>query len=44
MSTRPSPQTPAALPSLGELFPPLGLVVRAGELALRPFADQDLPE
>ena len=44
MSTRPSPQTPAALPSLGELFPPLGLVVRAGELTLRPFADQDLPE
>lgn len=44
MSARTAPESPTALPSLGELFPPLGLVVRAGELALRPLADQDLPE
>jgi RimJ/RimL family protein N-acetyltransferase len=44
MSTRPAPQSPVDLPSLGELFPPFGLVVRAGDLTLRPLADADLPE
>ena len=31
-------------PDLADLFPPLGLVVRAGDLTLRPLADADLPE
>ncbi len=44
MSTHPFQESPAALPALGELFPPLGLVVRAGDLTLRPLADADLPE
>jgi RimJ/RimL family protein N-acetyltransferase len=44
MSTRPTPESPVDLPALGELFPPLGLVVRAGDLTLRPLSDDDLPE
>ncbi|MEE1619680.1 GNAT family N-acetyltransferase [Brachybacterium sp. J153] len=34
----------STLPDLATLYPPLGLVVRAGELTLRPLADADLPE
>ena len=29
---------------LAALYPPLGLVVRAGDLTLRPLSDEDLPE
>ncbi|WP_341854248.1 GNAT family protein [Brachybacterium sp. GPGPB12] len=31
-------------PALSALYPSLGLVVRAGDLTLRPLADEDLPE
>lgn len=31
-------------PDLSTLYPPLGLVLRAGELTLRPLADADMPE
>src|SRR5699024_2778768 len=30
-------------PGLDELYPPLGLRIRAGDLTLRPFTDADLP-
>lgn len=33
-----------APPSLADVFPPHGLVVRAGDLTLRPLTDADLPE
>ena len=33
-----------SLPDLAALFPPFGLVVRAGALTLRPYTDADLPE
>ncbi|HIY24824.1 MAG TPA: GNAT family N-acetyltransferase [Candidatus Brachybacterium merdigallinarum] len=33
-----------ATPSLAALFPPQGLVVRTGDLTLRPLTDADLPE
>jgi len=34
----------STFPDLAELYPPLGLVLRAGDLTLRPLADADLPE
>ena len=33
-----------AFPGLATIHPPSGLVLRAGDLALRPLADADLPE
>lgn len=44
MHTPPPQESSTDLPALGELYPSLGLVVRAGDLTLRPLADADLPE
>ena len=40
----PEQTSPEPFPALPALYPSLGLVVRAGDLTLRPLADEDLPE
>ena len=40
----PEQTSPEPFPALPALYPSLGLVVRAGDLTLRPLSDEDLPE